>query len=95
MWIPRLSLKSTLVGFTALGLYFSLITLAVQGNNAALAVSVAIGSLALTVFVYAMFFLAALLLAGMLGISRRKPATSSPFATEVPPPQIIPPFEPD
>jgi hypothetical protein len=93
MWIPRLSLLTILGLFTGLGVFLAVVALAVRGNEAAMAVSVAIGSLALAVFVYALFFLVALLLATLLRVGRGRPQPTSPFANESPPPQIIAPEE--
>ena len=94
MWIPRLSLLTILGLFTGLGVFFSVVALAVRGNDAAIAVSVAVGSLFLALFLYGLLFLVALLLATLVRVQRSRPGPTSPFATEAPPPQIIPP-EPD
>ena len=91
MWIPRLSLMTILGLFTGLGVFLAVVVLAMQGNEGALAVSVAVGSLVLAAFVYALFFLVALLLSTLLGFQRIDDRPASPFANETPPPQIITP----
>lgn len=91
MWIPRLSLKSLLAIVTGLCLYFVVVTFAARGNAAAQAVSAALGSLVLAAFVYALLFLAALFVATLPGIAGRKKPPASPFATDRPPPQVLPP----
>jgi hypothetical protein len=56
---------------------------------------VAVGSLVLTLLCYGTFFGLAFVIASLHGALRAKSRGGTPFATVEPPPQIIPPEEPE
>ena len=94
MLIPRFSIRWLLIVTAVFAAFFFLVSVAVRGEPWAIAVSVALGSLALLVVIHAGFFLVAWLIAEMIGLAWRPQQPESPFATEKPPPQIVPPTDP-
>jgi hypothetical protein len=95
MLIPRFTIR-WLLSLTTVAAVFSLVVhLALQGRAWAIAVSVTAASLALAFFLYAVFFAVAYLAASFQGLFRGRPTDGSPFATAEPPPQLVPPQEPD
>ena len=95
MLIPRFTIRWLLLLTTLSGVFFLTVSLAVQGKTWAIALSLAVGSVVVAFLLYAAFFGFAFILASMLGGFRQVPGTGSPFATGAPPPQIVPPSEPD
>jgi uncharacterized membrane protein len=94
MLIPRYSLRTMLGLMTAFGLLFLVISMAVRGHEWALAVVLAIASLAIVFLAFAGQFLVVWLFAqGARLLSRSEPG--SPFAQGKPPPQILSPTDPD
>jgi hypothetical protein len=93
MLIPRFSLKWLLALMTVSGVVAYVLAQAVSGKAWGVGVSVACGALVLTGLVHAVVFVLAHAVA-QIGGSRQSRATS-PFATHVAPPQILPPQDPD
>ncbi|MHB0960947.1 MAG: hypothetical protein ACYC0X_33725 [Pirellulaceae bacterium] len=95
MLIPRFTLRRLLLLMTASGVFFLIVAQAVDGHAWAIGVSLAGASLLLSFLVYGILFVLAYLLATILGWIRSPVAVSTPFATLEPPPQIIPPEDPE
>ncbi len=95
MLIPRFTIRWLLLLMTISSLYFFVLSFAVAGQAWAIAVSLCVGSLLLAFFCYAVVFGLAALIAAGRGLLRPAPRCDSPFATAEPPPQIIPPEEPE
>jgi Na+-driven multidrug efflux pump len=95
MLIPRFTIRTLLVLTTVCSVLAFVGGLAVRGQAWATAVSVAVGSLVLTLLCYGTFFGLAFVIASLHGALRAKSRGGTPFATVEPPPQIIPPEEPE
>ena len=95
MLIPRFTLRWLLVLTTVSGLFFLVVSLAIQGQSWAIAVATAVGSVGLTLLVHAALFLGAWVLATLLGFTRGKKLPTSPFARSQLPPQWVQPVEPE
>jgi hypothetical protein len=95
MLIPRFTIR-WLLSLTTVAAVFSLVVhLALQGRAWAISVSVTVAGLALAFFLYGVFFAVAYLAASFQGLFRGRPMDESPFATAEPPPQLVPPQQPD
>jgi hypothetical protein len=95
MLIPRFTIRWLLSLTTVAGVFFLVVHLALRGQSWAIAVSVTVASLALAFFLYAVFFAVAYTAVSIQGVFRGLPMDASPFATAEPPPQWVPPQEPD
>ena len=95
MLIPRFTIR-WLLGLTAVcSVFFLVLASALRGQFWATALSIAIASAVVAFLCYAAFFGVAYALASLFGVVRMQPRGGSPFATAAPPPQIIPPEEPE
>lgn len=94
MLIPRFSLRWLLAATTICGLLAYVVAQAVRGEAWGIAVSVVGGAVIMTAVVFAMVFIVAWSIAAMAMRARKSRATS-PFATHVAPPQILPPIDPE
>jgi hypothetical protein len=95
MLIPRFSLRSLLLLITAISVFCLIVAQACRGQAWAIGFSLAVAYLALAFVVYGVLFGLAYLLAALRGRARTRVGVSSPFATSEPPPQIIPPGDPE
>jgi hypothetical protein len=95
MLIPKFSLRSLLLLMALVGAVSLVISMAVQGQAWAIAVSAALAGLVATFALFVMFFLLAAPMALLVESLGGRPVPASPFATQQPPPQIIPPQEPE
>lgn len=101
MLIPRFTVRRLLWITAVCGVLSWVLAIALNPNVElqdkvwAVAVSIAAGSLLVAFVCYAAFFGAAYILATVFGLVRQKPVGGTPFATAQPPPQIIPPREPE
>ena len=95
MLIPRFSIRFLLLLTTLCAVFFSIVTLAVQGSQWAIAVSVAVAGLALSMLVQASTFGVAWTVASFCGVFRRRESATSPFASAKLPPQYIEPQTPE
>lgn len=95
MLIPRFTIRWLLVLMTVSGFFFLLVGFGVRGHSWALAISLAIFSVVFAFACYFVFFLGAFFFASLFGIVQRPKSAESPFATERPPPQLVPPAEPE
>jgi hypothetical protein len=95
MLIPRFTIRWLFLLMTVAGIFSLVVNLALQGKIWAIAIAVSVGSLGLTFLLYGVFFALAYLVVSVQGLFRRHPAAGSPFATAEPPPQWVPPQEPD
>lgn len=95
MLIPRFSIRSLLLLTTGCGFVFLILNFGVRGHFWARAVWIGLASLLLSFVLFAAFFAGAFVLASLFGMVRREPKAASPFATDRPPPQVIPPVEVD
>jgi hypothetical protein len=91
MLIPRFSIRVLLVVTTVCGLFFYVVTLAIQGSHWAIAVSAAVGGLLVNFLLFVGVFSFGWLLAALRRSVRPSLQSGSPFATSDPPQQIIPP----
>jgi hypothetical protein len=95
MLIPRFTIRWLLSLTTVSAVFFLIVTCAVQGDAWAVAVSLGVASLAIAFLVYGVLFGVAWLIASAVGVFRAAPSGRTPFATTEPPPQIVPPGEPE
>lgn len=96
MLIPRFTIRGLLLLMTVSSFISLVLTFAVRGRLWAIAVSVGIASLLLAFLSYAFVFGVAYAVATAANLLRGAAAgPSTPFATAEPPPQIIPPDEPE
>ena len=68
---------------------------AVQGQRWAIAMTIPVLALGLIFLVYAIVFAVAYLMASTVALLRPSSPRTSPFATQTPPPQLVPPEEPE
>ena len=94
MLIPRFSLGWLFSATTVLAVFFLVVTLAVEGRPWAIGVSVAFSSLVVIALVHALMFALIWPITEHRRRVGRVRQPTSPFATELPPPQILPPDEP-
>ena len=95
MLIPRFTIRWLFGLMTVSSFFFLVVSFAYQRQLWAIAVSVAVASVVVVFFFYGLAFMAAWLVASVAGFSRTKTQIRSPFASAGPPPQIIPPQEPE
>jgi hypothetical protein len=95
MLIPRFTIRGLLLLMTVSSLFFFILSFAVRGQAWAIAISLSVGSLLLAFLGYGMVFGLATLIASIQALMRPAPRCDTPFATAAPPPQIIPPDEPE
>ena len=95
MLIPRFTVRWLLLLTTVCAVFFAIVAWGLRGNSGALALSIAVGSLVLAFVCYGAVFGVAYVLASLLGVFQRRPTGGTPFATAAPPPQILPPDEPE
>ena len=95
MLIPRFTIRWLLLLTTVSAVFFLVVTCAVRGDAWAVSISLGVVSLAVAFLVYGAFFGAAWLVASVVGLFREGSPRKTPFATAEPPPQIIPPEEPE
>ena len=95
MIVPRFTVRSLLLLMTVCSVFFLVLATAIRGQLWAIAVSAAVGSAVLAFLCYGAFFGVAYLLASVFGLVRRETHAGTPFATAAPPPQLIPPEEPE
>lgn len=97
MLIPRFTLRSLLVLTTVSALFCFVIGLAVRGQAWAVAVTIALSSLAIVFALHASVFAVAWCMALIGRVLQPAPVTTSPFINPVipPPQQIIPPEDPE
>jgi hypothetical protein len=95
MLIPRFTIRWLLMLTTVCAVFFAIVALALRDHIWAIGVSVGVGSLILAFACYGAVFGVAYVLASLVGAFGRPPSGGTPFATATPPPQIIPPEEPE
>jgi hypothetical protein len=95
MLIPRFTIRWLLSLTTVAGVFSLVVHLALRGQSWAIAVSVTVGSLVLAFFLYGAFFVVAYTVATIQGVFHGSPMGGSPSSTAEPPPQLVPPQEPD
>ena len=95
MLIPRFTIRWLLMLTTVSAVFFLIVTCAVRGDAWAVSVSLGVVSLAVAFLVYGAFFGFAWLVASVVSVFREGPSRKTPFATAEPPPQIIPPEQPE
>ncbi len=95
MLIPRFTIRWLLLLTTVCGFFFFVLAAAVRGSAWAGAISIAVAGLVAAFILYAAFFGFAYILASLFGLARNRSTEGTPFATAKPPPQIIPPQEPE
>ncbi len=94
--IPRFTIRGLLLLMTVSSFVSLILTFAVRGRAWAIAVSAGIAGLLLALVGYAFVFGVAYVVAFTAGLLRGNAGgPSTPFATAEPPPQIIPPDEPE
>jgi hypothetical protein len=95
MLIPRFTIRWLLALMTVASVFFLVVSLAVQGKTWAIALSITVASLGAAFLMYAVFFGLAYAMASTGSAFRQSPVVGTPFATAEPPPQLVPPQEPD
>lgn len=91
--MPRFTFLQLLAIVTLCCVTFSVLPFAVAGQKWALAMSIVVGTLVLSLVAYAMFFLAAHIVAQLVGVLRPKKPAGSPFAQDTPPPRLVRPVD--
>ena len=95
MLIPRFTIRR-LFGITAVcGIFFLIVSFAVRGHLWAASISVALAGLLVLLLVHALFFSMSWVTSLLVGVVQGMKAARSPFAQDTPPPQIIPPEDPE
>lgn len=96
MLIPRFTVRGLLLLMTVSSFFFLILAFAVRGRAWAIAVSAGAASLLVAFLGYAVVFGVAYIVASVVNLLRGAgPGPATPFATAEPPPQIIPPDEPE
>lgn len=95
MLIPRFTLRWLMLLITVISVFCVIVAQAFRGHAWAMGVSLAVASLLLSFLIYGALFCLAYLLASVRGSARTPVGVASPFATVEPPPQIIPPEDPE
>jgi len=95
MLIPRFTIRWLLLLTTVCSFFFFVLACAVRGSGWAGAISIAVAGLVVAFILYGAFFGFAFVLTSLFGQIRSRPTGGTPFATAEPPPQIIPPEEPE
>jgi len=95
MLIPRFTLRWMLAITAVVAAFAWIASLAVRGSIWAVAVCVAAGSVPAMFLLYAIVFAAAFMMARALERRRVPPHGDTPFATATPPPQLVPPRDPE
>lgn len=97
MLLPKFSLRQYFAVVTAISVISLVVVYAARGHDWAFSLLVSLGTLATTFVVLAVLYVAAAPIAAINNSLRshaeRQPTT--PFATQLPPPQIIPPPDPE
>jgi len=94
--IPRFTIRGLLLLMTVSGVLSLVLAYAVRGRVWAIAASVGVASLLLAFLGYAFAFGVASVVAATAGLLRGTDAgPATPFATAEPPPQILPPDQPE
>jgi hypothetical protein len=92
MLVPRFSIRTYFVATLVVAPLFVAFGYALEGRTWAVAIMTGVGALAAAFAVYALFFAIA-----WLFVERRlaiqKPSPQSPFATDLPPQQVLPPVD--
>lgn len=95
MLFPRFTLRWVLTAITVFGCFSFFLGQAVRGRVWAIGISTGLGSVIILLSIYAAFFAIAYLLTDVAGLGRARIRPESPFAVSKPPPQLIPPRDPD
>lgn len=95
MLLPKFSIRSLLLLMVVAGFVFLTIAQAVSGQAWAIAICIALLSLTLSFLVYAAVFFLAVPAALVSQAMETNTVPTSPFATHQPPPQILPPQDPE
>jgi hypothetical protein len=95
MLIPRFTVRWLLVLTAACALLAFVVSLGIGGSVWAMSLAITLGSLILTVLLYAAAFLLAWAAAAAWRWSVRRASPASPFAMHTAPPQLLIPEEPD
>ena len=94
MLIPKFTIRWLLLLMSVCSVFFLVFNFAVRGQQWAIAISLAVAGMVVTFLAYGVFFGLAYILASLFGAVRPRPPGGSPFAAG-PPPQILPPVEPE
>lgn len=97
MLLPKFSLRQYFAVVTAISVLSLVVVYAARGHDWAFALLVALGTLAATFLLFAVMYVAAAPVAAINSSLRRyaEGQPTTPFATQLPPPQIIPPPDPE
>lgn len=95
MLIPRYTIRWLLLATTVCGVFSAVLACAFRGQVWAMAVGLGVVSLAVAFLLYGVLFGGAYVVAACWGLLLPRPRGSDPFATAGPPPQILPPEEPE
>lgn len=95
MLIPKFSLRFMLGLMAVVAVYCLIVSFAVRGHVWAIAINIALASLISVFISYAFYFLLTLPMSLLDQAFQGPRQPTSPFATSQPPPQILPPQEPE
>jgi hypothetical protein len=95
MLMPKFHIKHILMAMTLLAGLCVFVKFAIDGQLWAVSLCVGLAALATIFIVYALTFLAASPLILVDATLRLQQPPTTPFATNEPPPQILPPQEPE
>ena len=95
MLLPKFSIRLLLVTMAALGVLSIAFKYALDGHAWAIASFMALGMLVVMFALYSAAFLIGLAFGAVDAAIRPVPRPTTPFATNQPPPQILPPPDPE
>jgi hypothetical protein len=95
MLLPRFTIRGLFVLITASSFVALVAMYAARGSRWAMAITIAFLGTGVVFLCYAFCFAAAYLLAATRAAIRPPVDSSSPFASTAPPPQLVPPEEPE
>lgn len=95
MILPHFTIRWLLLLTACSSVFFLVVSHAVQGKIWAISLSAAVASVAVAFLMYAAFFGLAFVLASVQNSFSQRRIGGTPFATAEPPPQILPPQNPD
>ncbi len=92
MLVPRFSLRGYLLATIVAAIFFVVMSFAVRGSAWALGFAVGLGSLVVAFAAYGLVFAAAWYFVEVR-LARDRVTPTSPFASDLPPEQVLPPTE--
>ena len=94
MLAPQFTTRRILLLTAICGVFFLVLAMAAQGHLWAVALAVGVGSVAIVLLAFALFFQVSFVVAKLLGLLKAEEAPVSPFAKDTAPPVLVPPTNP-